>query len=118
MDVRPFFAKYAAPCAVPGRNLTVAGELARGGPRVVFASPPGFVDFVDIASALDGEALWVWLDEFDDDPKVLLSSVAQGVLRRSSGGTSRPRLADARQVGGGAAGQRVGRSTSGAGEHG
>ena len=88
-----FPAKFAAPIVASGRPVTFAGQRVRDEPWVVFASPVGYLDLADVASAVGGDAVWVWLDEFDDDPTSLLTSIAHGVCRRVEDSRALPSIA-------------------------
>jgi DNA-binding SARP family transcriptional activator len=82
-----FSAKYASPRSTPAGagNDTPRSLLA---PSVTcFATPPGFLHLPDIAHELGDDALWIWLDEFDNDPVSLLGSIDTGVKLRLGAGS-------------------------------
>ena len=82
-----FSAKYASPRSTPAwaDDDTTRARLA---PSVTcISTPPGFLHLPDLAHELGDDALWIWLDEFDNDPVSLLGSIDAGVRLRSGTGS-------------------------------
>jgi DNA-binding SARP family transcriptional activator len=81
-----FSAKYASPRSTPAwaDHDTTRSLLA---PSVTcISTPPGFLHLPDVAHELGDDALWIWLDEFDNDPAALLGSIDVGVRLRLGAG--------------------------------
>ncbi len=82
-----FSAKYASPRSTPAwADFDTTRSLLA--PSVTcIATPPGFLHLPDVAHELGGDALWIWLDEFDNDPLSLLGSIDAGVRLRLGAGS-------------------------------
>jgi DNA-binding SARP family transcriptional activator len=81
-----FSAKYASPLSTPAwaDYDTTRSLLA---PSVTcIATPPGFLHLPDVAHEVGDDALWIWLDEFDNDPVSLVGSIEAGVRLRLGAG--------------------------------
>ncbi len=81
-----FSAKYASPRSTPAcaDYDTTRSLLA---PSVTcISTPPGFLHLPDVAHEFGDDALWIWLDEFDNDPVSLLGSIDAGVTLRLRAG--------------------------------
>jgi DNA-binding SARP family transcriptional activator len=81
-----FSAKYASPRFTSAwADFDMTRSLLA--PSVTcIATPPGFLHLPDVAHELGDDALWIWLDEFDNDPVSLLGSIDAGVSLRLGAG--------------------------------
>jgi DNA-binding SARP family transcriptional activator len=82
-----FSAKYASPRSTPAWTDCAARRPLFASSVTCISTPPGFVHLPEVAHEVGEDALWIWLDEFDNDPVSLLSSIASGVALRLGSGS-------------------------------
>lgn len=77
-----FSAKYASPRSTPAWADSDATRSLLASSVTCISTPPGFLHLPDVAHELGDDALWIWLDEFDNDPVSLVGSIDAGVRLR------------------------------------
>jgi DNA-binding SARP family transcriptional activator len=77
-----FSAKYASPRSTPAWAECDTPRWLLAPSVTCISTPPGFLHLPDVAHELGDDALWIWLDEFDNDPVSLLGSIGAGVRLR------------------------------------
>lgn len=77
-----FSAKYASPRSTPAWTDCDTTRSLLAASVTCIATPPGFLHLPEVAYEVGDDALWIWLDEFDNDPVSLLGSIDAGVRLR------------------------------------